>query len=198
MRCFFFLVSRSAAGLCHKSVHHSKRLHHWQTELGLQPVRPQQRRLHHQRGDDDSCLRLICGWTTASCNSFFSPWFCSPGDDGHHGLHLRHDGEVHLPQHEGQRSQGTRRQLFPGESPPSARSPTWNEMSMNWGKKSDFRQMVEADWKKPVGGKYSKIISVLVSASALPFVSFHPFICRHSSCNTRVTSPVQSLLFSFS
>uniref|UniRef100_A0A8C7YPS0 Kv channel interacting protein 2 n=1 Tax=Oryzias sinensis TaxID=183150 RepID=A0A8C7YPS0_9TELE len=39
--------------------------------------------------------------------------FCLPGDDRHHVLHLRHDGEVHVPQPEGQRSKGARGQLLP-------------------------------------------------------------------------------------
>lgn len=91
---------------------------------------------------------------TASCNSSScSPRFCSPGDDGHHALHLRHDGEVHLPQHEGQRSQGARRQLFPGEAtppprlphPPQAPEALRRDLDELGGKKSDFSKLVKAD-----------------------------------------------------
>lgn len=57
-----------AVGVCCKSVHHFERLHHRQTELGLQSVRSQQRRLHHQRGAPNHfslslslvCLKVVC------------------------------------------------------------------------------------------------------------------------------------------
>lgn len=71
-----------AVGLCYKSVHHSEGLHHGQTQLGLQSVRSQQGRLHHQRGAPILplllcvCVKVLCwagGHVLHSQCSFLSP-----------------------------------------------------------------------------------------------------------------------------
>uniref|UniRef100_A0A665V4P0 Kv channel interacting protein 2 n=1 Tax=Echeneis naucrates TaxID=173247 RepID=A0A665V4P0_ECHNA len=60
----------------------------------------------------------VCANVLLTCLFLIRPRLSSlrPGDDRHNALHLRHDGEIHLPQHEGQRSQRSCRQLLPGET----------------------------------------------------------------------------------
>lgn len=38
-----------------------------------------------------------------------------PGNAGHHEVHLRHDGQIHLPSHAGRSTPGARGELLPGE-----------------------------------------------------------------------------------